>query len=139
MKTGRTANIDEDLKDDDLTDDTASQETSTFSFADLQPKEGLDFELADGSKIPFKQPEDMTSDDVAIMSSLEKRMNAAIEQMQKNFRDEKAKAAMDKLTSHFIRLILPDLPEEALTGFKLGQKTKLVRWWNEHTGAEKKG
>jgi hypothetical protein len=130
--------------DDDLLDiDTdagseAEQESSNLSLSDLQPKEALTFTLADGSSINFKQPEDMSSDDVAIMTSLDKRMTTAIERMQKNHKDDNAKQLLDRTTSHFIRLILPDLPESVLSGFKLGQKTKLVRWWNEHTGAETK-
>lgn len=111
---------------------------NSLSFTDLQPKEELTFDLPDGSKIPFKQPEAMSAEDHARLVSLEKRMEGVFEKLQKNYRDKDAVASYDNFTAIFVRFVLPDIPEAFLSGLTAGQRMKIIGWWRDNTASDTK-
>ncbi len=115
-----------------------NDESTTLSFQDIFLTQHDHFQLENGETIDFKSSSELDVEDHARVLSYQKLLETAMSRLSKSPNDTQAKTTLDSLTKKFIRMILPDLPDEILDRMVLGQKLKVMNFWMERNKTESK-
>lgn len=101
--------------------------SATLAFSELVPERDR-FELADGEVIEFMSMADLDAVDAARTMAIQKR----IEGIQMDNLTEENAIKLNEVLADLIRIILPEMPEDILTGLKTGQRLMIIRFWSDH-------
>jgi len=113
--------------------------TMNLDFTDLFPEEIDTFTLSDGKEITFLNPEDFDAETFAIVSKAEAEFKKALKALGDNPHDVQSARKMEVTATIFVKVILPDMPEEALDRLNLARKAKIIEWWNERHRLDEEG
>ena len=116
---------------DDEGTGSAAPEENVLRFEDLVQPATHYFELEDGTNIPFKSFEKFDSTEMGQLQRAQRAFERNMELMIKNPKDTKVAIKLEKNASAIILLACPDMPQEVLDGFVLGQKLNIVNFWNK--------
>lgn len=118
---------------DEEIDETEENTARPLSLKSLFEETRLPFELEDGSVIYFRDSKAVTPQDSARMMKMQKMVDALLRRLEKNPDDQDALARYDRVTTEFVRFVLPDLPQEVLDRLKYGQKGIILKYWMENS------
>jgi hypothetical protein len=99
-------------------------------FQDLLPERDV-FELADGTKIPFRSRLEFDARDANRLQTILKEAQQASTRFAAKPTDEKAARQVDGAIDAIVRFILPDIPDDVLDILKTEQKSEILSWWTE--------
>ena len=127
-----------------LTDKTeaeieSDESAKPLTLASLFEEKKLPFELEDGKMIYFLDAKSIGPADSARMSRMQKLVDALLKRLEKNNDDQDAIARFDRVTTEFVRFILPDLPDESLMRLKYGQKGIVLQHWLRNSDVQSLG
>jgi hypothetical protein len=133
QKTGKSAPSAADLQDfdDEL---PAANDAGNLSYEELFSISRPTFTLKDGSVIEFRTPADFVDEEVGRFTRLRKLLDGNLKRMEAHPDDAAAIASFKKNSQMFLKMILPDIPDELLRALTLGQRDQLMRFWLRETG-----
>ena len=114
-------------------EETEAEPAPVLSLADLMKDERLPFDLGGGRTIYFIDAKTIDSAGSARMLKLQKLLDGTLRQLEKNPGDALALGRYDKLTTEFVKFVLPDIPDEVLAGLKQGQRGVILKYWTENS------
>ena len=101
-----------------------------FSFDNPDVAERDQFNLSDDKQIDFVNRDDLTTMQQAEVDRLFKKMEGLNKRMSRKITQDTADA-IDEVNRKFIKLILPDIPQEYLESLNGGQMGILAQWWTK--------
>ena len=101
-----------------------------LNFADLIPERDT-FTDTSGQVYEFLNRTDFGVVETARLSKAQTVVEASLERVKADTADEEAALAFESAVNDVLGLILPGLSRERLAGFTLGQKSAIVKYWNE--------
>lgn len=112
---------------DDL--DMGEEMQPSFDLADLFREDRPTVRTLSGDEVPIRYTDDFSPEDLGRLQKLQKLIRGNLKRIE-NSNDPAAAGRLERAASEFLRLVIPDLPQEDLDKMQIGQKIRLQIWWN---------
>lgn len=108
----------------------------TLSLAKITPQteDKPAFDLGD-RLIYFRLSAEFGAFDQAKMSQLNRKIQKTSQALIDKPEDEAIQERYTSLYGEFVKLLLPDLPDDVLKSLAMGQRTQIVSWWTKENQA----
>lgn len=103
---------------------------SNLSFAEITNIDRPTYTLSSGEEITFRVQADFNAVDAARAQSLGDKIQKTGKALASRPDDEQVAARYDALYGDFVKLLLPDLPDQELGLLTTGMRVQIVQWWN---------
>ena len=103
--------------------------TDNLNFTLLIPERDT-FTDQDGAVYEFRSRMDFSMEHLALANKLQRALSGALDRLAEVPEDESSASVFERTVNEVIGMALPDLPEMRRKEMTLGQKTKIVEWWN---------
>lgn len=101
-----------------------------LNFAAILAPERHTFTDADGTVYDMLNRADFSITTMAKATRLQKQFPTWKDRLEKNPGDVKAAESLENAITEMVRLVIPDLPQERLDTYTLGQKQMILDFWN---------
>jgi len=110
----------------------ASEDDGVLHLSDLV-NEPIPFDLGGGKVIFFVDPSEFSPSTSAKFSKVMKIIYKQVTLLEKNPGDGALETRVDRSMGKFVKMILPDMPDDLLGEMSYGQKGKIIEWWTKKT------
>jgi len=108
--------------------------TDNLNFTLLIPERDT-FTDQDGAVYEFRSRMDFSMEHLALANKLQRALSGALDRLAEVPEDESSASVFERTVNEVIGMALPDLPETRRKEMTLGQKTKIVEWWNKRNAS----
>ena len=108
--------------------------TSNLDFTLLIPERDT-FTDSGGAVYEFRSRMDFSVEHIALANRLQRTLSGALDRLTEAPEDENNAAVFERTVNEVLGMALPDLPETRRKEMTLGQKTKIVEWWNKRNAS----